>query len=61
MRFVFGCVAILVSGATRATLGAATWSFPLPMLVSAPFILVSGLIMGLHHDPPPWRRHTRTR
>jgi hypothetical protein len=58
-RLAVGCALALVGLGTLMALGAREWQFPLFMVAAAPVVLVSGLVMGLHEEPPPWRRRHR--
>ena len=51
-----GFVAMFVALLMLARAGVFEWGFPLTMFAMAPAILVGGLLMGLHEEPPPWRR-----
>ena len=53
----FGVTGLVMLG----RLGALDWGFPWTMLAMAPVLFPAGLLMGLHEEPPPWRRRHRAR
>ena len=61
VRLVLGCVVYLSGAFVLGAMHVVDWPFLLPILAIAPIALLGGLLMGLHEDPPPWRRHTHTR
>ncbi len=55
-RLLFGMAFGVAGLGVLDGLGALGWGFPWTMLAMAPVLLPAGLIMGLHEEPPPWRR-----
>ncbi|HEV2814181.1 MAG TPA: hypothetical protein VGW10_13085 [Solirubrobacteraceae bacterium] len=55
IRFALGLMVLASGAVVLGVLDVETWTFPLPMLGFAPFLLAGGALMGLH-DPPPRRR-----
>ena len=59
VRFVLGCLVYLIGAVVLGGFEATSWSFPLPILAIGTVGILGGLLMGLHEEPPPWRRrHT---
>jgi hypothetical protein len=56
LRLVLGFVVTVAGLVMLGRAGVLDWGFPLTMLGMAPLALVGGLLMGLHEEPPPWRR-----
>lgn len=57
LGFTLGVAGVVMLG--RA--GVLDWGFPWTMLGMAPVLAAAGFIMGLHQEPPPWRRRTAAR
>ena len=59
LRLLLGTVVGVAGLEMLDRLGALELGFPLTMVALAPVALVSGLLMGLDREPPPWRRRVR--
>ena len=56
LRLALGGFVYLVGALVLSALHVLDWSYPLPLLGISVVGLAGGLLMGLHEDPPPWRR-----
>ncbi len=56
-RLLLGFVAMEAGLLLLGRAGALELGVPWTGLAMAPVLLAGGLLMGLHLEPPPWRRH----
>ena len=61
LRLLVGFSVMFAGLVVLGRLGAWALGFPLTMLALGPVVLAGGLLMGLHEEPPPWRRRHTTR
>jgi hypothetical protein len=61
LRLVLGFTLMFAGFVMLGRLGVLDWGFPWTMLGMAPVVLAGGLLMGLHEEPPPWRRRRAVR
>ena len=61
MRLAFGCVVYLTGTIVLSAFDVLDWSYPLPLLAICVVGAAGGFLMGLHEDPPPWRRRGAAR
>ncbi len=61
LRMILGVLVLILGAVILAALDAREWQFPLLMVGLGPVIIVSGLLLGLNEEPPPWRRRARRR
>ena len=61
VRAVFGFIVTLAGFVMLDRVGVLYSGFPYAMIGMAPVVLAGGLLMGLHEEPPPWRRRGAAR